>query len=432
MRRTNTAVIVTIAALLLFIALLASGMFIAARAKFSKKVEETPPVAVESINAAVQPFKEAYTYAGTVTSDLDAVVSALAAGTVKKVLVDIGAEVKAGEVLALIDDTIYVQQATIARSGYEMAKLNLVSASSARPEQVAQAKANYTAAQFAAETAFRNYERSKNLFDEGVISKAALEGTQLQYETAKAQFTAAKENLRIAQTGARAEDRKVLQLAVEQAGAQAKLAQTNLGYTRIIAPFSGKVVSRMVSEGDFIATGMPAYEIVGGKGLKVEIFAPVEKIGNFKPGQEAYVKLADVTEPLKALVSRIVPAADPETRLFKVELTLPEGASARPQQFADVTLEWVLDEGKVVLPAKALLGAATDKPYIFLIESGKAKKVEVTVGLRNGISVEILSPLQGGEEVIVAGQNYVSDGSPVKSATGADGSANSQEQQPLE
>jgi HlyD family secretion protein len=431
MRKTNTAAVVFIIAIVLFVLLVGSGLFIAVRSKMSKKVEAAPPVAVESVKAAVQPFKEAYSYTGTIASDLDATVSAQAAGTVKKVIVDIGTEVKAGQVLALIDDTIYLQQATIARSGYEMAKLNLASASSARPEQIAQAKANYTAAQLAAETAFRGYERSKNLFDEGVISKAALEGAQLQYETAKAQFTAAKENLRIAQTGARAEDRKVLQLVVEQAGAQAKLAQTSLGYTRITAPFAGKVVARMVNEGDFIATGMPAYEIVSEKGLKVEIYAPVEKINNFKPGQEALVKLADVKEPIKAVVSRVVPAADPDTRLFKVELLLPAGVTARPQQFADVTLEWVLDEGKVVLPVKALLGAATDKPYIFVIEGDKAKRVEVTVGLRNGTSVEILSPLKGGEDVIVSGQNYVSDGSPVKSGSSAGGSASSQEQQPL-
>jgi HlyD family secretion protein len=432
MKKTNTAVVIAIVIVVLFIALFASGMFISARAKFSKKVDTTPPVAVESEIAKVQPFKESYTYTGTVTSEMDAIVSAQASGAVKKVLVDIGAEVKAGEVLALIDDTIYVQQATIARSGYEMAKLNLTSASSARPEQIAQAKANYTAAQLAAETAFRSFERSKNLFVEGVISKAALEGAQLQYETAKAQFTAAKENLRIAQTGAREEDRKVLHLVVEQAGAQAKLAQASLGWTRITAPFAGKVVSRLVSEGDFVATGMPAYEIVSEKGLKVEIYAPVEKINNFKQGQEASVKLADASMPLTALVSRIVPSADPETRLFKVELTLPAGTSARPQQFADVTIEWVLGKGKVVLPAKALLGAATDKPYVFVVEGGKAKKVEVTIGLRNGVSVEILSPLKGGEEVIVSGQNYVSDGSAVKTQADGGGSATSQEQQPLE
>jgi HlyD family secretion protein len=432
MRKTNPNVVVILVLLAAFVLLVLSGIFISIRAKLSKKVEAAPAVAVEAIRAAVQPFKEAYTYTGTITSELDATVSAQAAGTVKKVLVDIGTEVKAGDLLAVIDDTIYVQQATIARSGYEMAKLNLASASSARPEQIAQAKANYTAAQLAAETAFRSYERSKNLFDEGVISKAALEGAQLQYETAKAQFTAAKENLRIAQTGARAEDRKVLQLAVEQAGAQAKLAQTNLNYTHITAPFAGKVVSRMVNEGDFIATGMPAYEIVSSKGLKVEIYAPVEKIGNFKPGQEASVKLADSPEPISATVSHVVASADPKTRLFKVELMLPEGAAARPQQFADVTLEWVLDEGKVVLPAKAVLGAATDKPYIFTIEGGKAKRVEIQIGLRSGASVEVVSPLRGGESVIVSGQNYVSDGSPVKAGNGGDGSANPQEQQTVE
>ena len=69
---------------------------------------------------------------------------------------------------------------------------------------------------------------------------------------------------------------------------------------------------------------------------------------------------------------------------------------------------------------------------MFVVEGGKAKKVEVTVGLRNGLSVEILSPLKGGEEVIVSGQNYVSEGSAVKTQADGGGSTTSQEQQPLE
>ncbi len=431
MKRTNAASIVIIVSAIAFVLLLASGLFMALKNRAQKPQAEVSVVTVETITAEVKPFTETYTYTGIVTADFDAMVAAQAGGKVKKVLVKEGEDVTAGQTLALIDDTVYVQQAAIAKSGYEMAKLSLVSASSARPEQIAQAQAQYDASQSAAETAFRNYQRQKNLFEEGVVSRAALEVAELQYETAKAQFTAAKENLRIAKTGARAEDRRVLQLAVEQAGAQLKLAQVNLDYTRIIAPFAGKVAARMINEGDFVGPGTQAYQVVSGKGMKVEIFAPVEKIDLFKPGQEASVRLGGSETEFKAQVARITPAADPKTRLFKVELPLPLDAPARPQQFADVRVEWVVGTSAVNLPAIAVLGAASDRPYVFIVEGGKAKKVEVTIGLRNGSTSQVLEPLRGGEQVITVGQTFVTDGTPVSVSGNNAASASTANEQAL-
>jgi membrane fusion protein (multidrug efflux system) len=266
----------------------------------------------------------------------------------------------------------------------------------------------------AAETAHANFQRQKNLFEEGVISRAQFENAEVLYEAARAQFTSAKENLRIAKTGARAEDKESLRLAVEMAGAQRRIAETNLAHTNIVAPYAGGLLKRMIDVGDFVAPGVAAFELVSTDGLKVEFYVPVDKIELIAVGQEATVLLDRHEAPLDATVSHVVASADPDTRLFKVNLALPRGSDVRANEFAEVAIRWLLGDGTVVVPTGAILAPASDEPYVFTVQDGKARRVPVSIGLRNGTCAQIIEPLVGGETVIVSGQTYVADGTPVR------------------
>ena len=405
---------------ILLIVLIVSGLYMVIKRAASPQVQEAQPAPVEVITAEVQPFFERYTYTGTILGEHSSTIPAQVGATLAKLLVDEGDLVEAGQVLAILDDTVYANQAAVARSSHEIAKLNLKSAESARPEQIAQAEASYRAAQLSAETSYKNYQRNKRLFEEGVVSRASYEGAELNYESAKAQFTAAKENLRIAKTGAREEDKRSAQLAVELTAAQLRLAQTDLGHTSITAPYAGEISRRIVDIGDYVGRGDPVFELVSADGLKVELFVPSDKIGLFEVGQMASVIVAGADEPANAVVTRAVTSADPKTRLFRVELDLPPEADARPNEFADVTLTWKVGEGTVVLPTRAILAPASDEPYIFTVVGGEARRVPIEIGLRNGICAQILEPLRGGETVIVSGQTYVADGSPVKASTSSE------------
>jgi len=399
--------------LLLLAILIVSGLYMTLAKFFRPAEEEVTPVPVEVVTAEVRPFYERFSYTGTVRGERAATLVARVASTIKELRVDVGDLVKAGQVLAVMDKAIYAEQARMAAASYEMAKLNLASASSARPEQIAQAEANLKAAQLAAETAYRNYQRQKNLFDEGVISRSQYEAAELQYESAKAQYTAAKENLRIARTGARAEDKESLQLAVEAAAAQLDLASTNLGFTEITAPYDGVISAVMADVGDFIGLGKPVFALVGSGGLKAEIYASADKIRLFEVGQTAQVMAGASREPIEARISLVSSTADQRSRLFLVELELPPDAPLLPNDFVDVKIGWQIGAGTVVLPAKAVLAPASDEPYIFTVEDGKAHRTPVKLGLRNGTCVQILEPLRGGETVIVSGQSYVAEGTTV-------------------
>ena len=398
---------------MLLLALIVSGLYMAIQRALRPPEEEAALLPVEVITAEVQPFYERFTYTGNVLGGHSTMVSARVGSQVEKLLVDAGDTVQAGQVLAVLDDTVFAAQAAVAKASREIARLNLESAQSARPELIAQAEASHRVAQLAAETAYKNYQRTQSLFDEGVVSRAELEAAQLNYETAKSQYTAAAKNLEIARAGAREEDKQSLQMALQLAEAQLDLTQTNLGYTRVTAPFAGRIARRLADLGSFLGAGDPVFELVSLEGLTVEVFVPPDKIDLFRPGQVATVTLQGTAEPVQAEVRLVSPSADARTRLFRVELQLPPEAPALPYQFAQVDVSWERGAGTVVLPAKAILGIASAEPYVFIVEAATAKKVPVKLGLRNGTCAQILEPLRGGETVIVTGQSYVADGTPV-------------------
>jgi RND family efflux transporter MFP subunit len=110
---------------------------------------------------------------------------------------------------------------------------------------------------------------------------------------------------------------------------------------------------------------------------------------------------------------RISSAADPATRSFTVEVSVPKQARfLQPGTFAKA--RFVVDEkpGVLTIPQKALL--SEEGIYsVFVVEQDTAYARTVDVGIRNGINAEIISGLESGEEVVHVGQNFLSDGYPV-------------------
>jgi len=415
---TRTAKTVFWIILLVIVVGVVSGLYMSVKLHYQRRPEEKAAIPVEVITAEVRPLIEELRYTGTVLAEPSAEISPKVTGTIKEVSVSEGDRVDAGAVLAVIDDAIYVDQVSLARHQVEAARAQLAAAQSARPENIAQARAALAAAESALDTARKNYERQKALFEEGVISQAQLELAESQYEAAKAQYTAAKENLRIAETGARPEDKKSLEMVLKLAQDQLALANTNLSYTRIRAPFASTVTARMTEVGEFAAPGAPLFELADLEHLELQIFLPPEAVQQLAVGDIASFTPEVDRGVRSATVARIFPASSGKSKLVEVRLqVVPQAAQGlRPGGFADVVILREVSRGNVVVPLKAVLDLPTDQPRLFIVEGDKAREVKVRVGATTGREAEILSPLKGGEQVVVDGQNYVSDGSTVQVA----------------
>ncbi|MEN6326100.1 MAG: efflux RND transporter periplasmic adaptor subunit [Syntrophomonas sp.] len=232
-------------------------------------------------------------------------INAQIAGQIKQINVKEGDKVAKGQILAVVNsDTLLAQkaqsEASIDTMQAQISKAQAAEAAAramlqktvkgARAEEIAQTKASYDLKK-------DNYTRMSSLFDNGAISKAALEAAATEYENAKQQY-----NLLI--NGARQEDITVAQANVNQASssvtalegqlkqAEASLAEikTYIDKTIITAPADGIVTQLNVEAGELVSTGLPIAIITGISDAWIKCNMMENKLGQIQPGQAVLVE----------------------------------------------------------------------------------------------------------------------------------------------
>jgi membrane fusion protein (multidrug efflux system) len=294
------------------------------------------------------------------------------AGTVDRVLVEVGDLVKRGQPLVEVDRatyTIYLDQAVA---------------------QLAAAKANLV-------LATKDLERKKDLLSDETIPQAAFDQAKAAHDLAAAEVSAAE--------------------------AARNLAQRNLDRSIVRAPAAGSITERMVVAGQWAEVGVTLYSLAIGDMVKVAAKVPSEWAVKFA-GLESF----DFTVGLDTVVHRaelysVDPAIEQRSRSFEVVgVAQSLNRTLKPGLFANITLTAPNPERTLWLPASAIETAGL--PKVLLATDGVVTLRDVQTGRRQDGKVEILEGLADGEEVIasVAG---LSRGTPVQIVGHAD-DANSQ------
>jgi HlyD family secretion protein len=310
---------------------------------------------------------------GRIESD-DAAVAAKTAGHIREISVREGDKVKAGQVIAVLDDEQLKAREQQAQSMVEQAEAKLLQAQQqiavleAELEQsrlgvnqarvdaegrisqaqslVAAAEANLAQAQAAYQQALYDEEKYSALAATGDVPareskqaataaeshKAVVEASQKQVEAARGALLATRANLdnpaiRAAQVAGIEQRirqaRANIQLVEAEAGrARAELqeAQANRKDLEIIAPFDGTVATRLAEPGEVVAAGAPIVTLVNLDTVYLRGFIPEGEIGHVRNGQPARVYLdSNPEKPLQAIVARIDPQASftPENTYFR-------------------------------------------------------------------------------------------------------------------
>jgi membrane fusion protein, multidrug efflux system len=294
-------------------------------------------------------------YSGTATleAEADAEIIAKVGGEVRQILVEEGDRVRAGQVLARLDDR----------------QLRL---------QAAQTRAALAKAE-------RDFNRQVELNKKGLVSTGAFESLKYDLDNQRA-----------------ADD----------------LAQLNLSYSAIRAPFAGIVAERHVKLGKELAVGSPVFRVTDPMPLKASVFVPERELARLKPGQPASV-VADALagRSFPAHVKLVSPMVDAATATFKVTLEVedPKG-DLKPGMFARVGIVFERRADTLTIPRIALLDS-DGSSNVFVVSSGKAEQRAIKTGLANSGRVEVTEGLEGAEQVVVVGQNGLKDGNPVRVVT---------------
>lgn len=207
-------------------------------------------------------------------------------------------------------------------------------------------------------------------------------------------------------------------------------ARWNLSKTELRSPFAGKVTARMITVGQHVRIGDELFTITDFDPLVARIFLPEKDVVDLSGERPVRITLkADEDVSFNGRIRQISPVVDVATGTVKVtvEAVNPPG-QVRPGGFVTVDIIKETRPNVVVLPREAVI-RELQRAHVFVItDEEKAEKRTVKLGLEEDEQIEILEGVSAGEQVIVAGQGSLKDGSKVKIipvATAQDASARS-------
>lgn len=207
-----------------------------------------------------------------------------------------------------------------------------------------------------------------------------------------------------------------LKTAANVAAAQLRSAEFNASFTRIVAPSEGVVLQKLAEPDELVAPGQPVL-VVGGtrQGWVVKVGVADREVVQLQAGLPAKLRIdAFPDRDFVGTIRTVARSADPATSTFQVEVTLAESLPGFARgMVATVILPRRPDDAAIatlVLPNTALLEAGTDTAAVMVLRGDKVQRRQVRLGRIVDDRVEILDGLQAGEQVVVEGAAFVSDG----------------------
>lgn len=328
---------------------------------------------------------------GAVRSAKIAVLAPQVMGRITSISVEEGRRVKAGDLLATIDDAAVRAQLAAAESAVAEAEAGREEVKRA----IAQAEAGNTLAE-------KTFERYRNLYAEKIV-------TAQEFDEVQAKRTVAEQDYR------RALDRKAQVAArLSQAKARADGTRTMLSYTRITAPFAGVVTEKKADAGSMASPGMPILVLEGTRRYRMEASVPESFLGRLRVGDRVTMVLdADPGSGIAGTVSEVVPRVDPMSRTFTAKVDLPGDRGLRTGMSGKIRFA-TGRETVVTVPAAAITRAAGYEGLFLVGKDNVARLTMVNPGGLFGDRVEILSGIGPGTRVVVSPPEALVDGALVE------------------
>jgi multidrug efflux pump subunit AcrA (membrane-fusion protein) len=327
-----------------------------------------------------------------------------------------GDTVAAGDKLVEIHREVYRAEVRAAEAALAVARAKLADLKTGtRPEAIDRAEANVRRWEATLTEARRSYERQKQLIADDFTSQQSVDQARERMDVAEAELAAAREALGMLKAGPTQTEIAVQESVEEEAAARLALAKAHLSENVITAPFDGVISAVHVRPGDLATPRSPLLEMYAPDSLVIRFSVPEAHSAAMRAGRRLRVTLdALVGKTFSAEVVRVYPQLDESMRTRTVEAKLTESAEMVPYMFARLSLELKRADVAVLAPAEAVLTAPDGERYVFAVDQGKARRHVLEIGIEQDQTVQVLSGLEPGQRIVVAGQAALRDGQAVR------------------
>lgn len=316
-----------------------------------EKIEEAP-IYVHAVKPEIRPMEEIIEVHGNLEAVDKVEVTAKTSGEVVELSAEEGDKVKAGQVLARLEDDEARLSLEQARSAYRVAR--------------------------------SDYLSTKELYEQGMKSRAEMEKMKRSYDDARGNL---------------------------------EMAELRLSETRIKSPIKGIVVHRKIELHDRVGAMEQLFTVADLSEFKVPITVTESEVSELQRGQQVRVRVDALIDdpssfPFEGKVSRIAPRVDPQTGTVQVEVTLPnQDPRLRVGMFARLKIVTELHTEAMVIPRRA--PATEDGNQVWVVKGDGAHLVRIKRGLIDEHGIEVLSGLSADDKVIVDGQSALTSRSKV-------------------
>jgi len=343
---------------------------------------------------------------------------------IKKFLVQRGAHVKEGQLLAILENADLAASVTDSKGSLTQAQAAYdTSIQATIPED--QQKAELDVAQDKAELDVAKSIRDarKNLLDQGAIPRHDYDTAYAGYVQAQATYDIAAQHLASLKSVSRQASIQSAQGSLVSAKGKYQGAAADLAYSEIRSPLSGVVTDRPLFPGEMAQAGAPLLTVMDTSSLIAKVHVGHAQAQQMKPGAAAVVTIPGLDSPRKGKVSLVSPALDPGSTTVEVWVMLPNGkgelkaGTPAHVQIAVQTLRNIL-----TVPNEALVTGKEGNPAVMVVgPDGIAKSVAIKIGITDGHDTQITGAIKPGDMVITTGAFGMDDGTKVKiAAPGAD------------
>jgi RND family efflux transporter MFP subunit len=355
------------------------------------KAVSTPvtPKRVETVAAIETDWPSTYEATGTIRATTTATISSKLMAYAREVRAQIGDRVREGQTLVALEARDLETSVARAEAGREEVKSAIPEAESA----VALARSQLDLAQ-------GTFHRMQDLLNKRSI-------TNQEYDEALARLKAAQASLDMARARRNQLDAKMTQIEQE-----VRAAGIQRGYSEIIAPFSGTIITKSIDPGTLAVPGAPLFTIERHGAYRLEAAVEESRLSLARVGKTVSVTIDGIGRTFPARIAEVVPSVDAAARTGTVKIDLPSLPELRSGLFGRALFDTGARKALTVPSASVMERGQLQSVYI--AENNIAHTRLVTIGTRMNDEVEVLSGLNQGDRVIVPIPPGLADGAPIE------------------
>jgi HlyD family secretion protein len=395
-------------------AVLACALMAGCKAKPTAAEEEAPtPVQIE--DARKGPIDHIVTADAVLYPINQANVTAKISAPIKRVLVNRGDHVKANQLVAELESRDLAASVNESKSLYEQTQANYQATTGATVvDDKAKAQADLQSARQTLEAAKKVYESRVELVKQGALAQKLADDARVTLAQAQATFDTAERHLQTLNSVGQREQIRGAQAQMDAAKAHLDNADVQLSYAEIRTPIAGVVSDRPVYPGEMPPSGTPILSIVDISQVVARANIPIKDAAAIKVGRPAI--LAGPDGDIAGKVTVVSPAANPATTTVEVWVQAPNpGEKLKPGATIHLTIKAETLQDVIIVSSAALLNSDTGTDKVMIAGDDKlAHERIISVGIRQGTNVQIVSGIQEGEKVIVSGGLGLEDKAKIK------------------